>query len=394
MLNKNADYLIIGGGIAGTTAAETIRSRDKDGSIVIVSAEPYPLYSRIMLSKRGFFLGQISEDRIWLKTKEWYEQNHISLLSGHNAVSLEPEKQILTLENGEGIKYQKLLLAIGSQPNELNISGAKKNGVFHMYTLNDARKIIETVKTAKKAVVAGGGFIAFEMCDLLRQKGLEVTLIMRKDKLWSKILNNNGWQIIERAMLTGGVELIKNDQVAEILGDDAVSAVKTKNGSGMQCDLFIAGIGINCPTEPFMSAGISCDRGIIINEYLETNVSSIWAAGDAAEFFDTATGEKTQTINWANSQWQGRIAGINMTGGREPFQMTTSFTSGGFGITIATVGNISPAPPFETDYRPTRKGQHTENSFTQTISKNGKIFGAILINNNKEISAITKKISM
>ena len=375
MRNKKTDYLIIGGGVAGTTAAETIRGRDKDGSIVILSAEPYPLYSRIMLSKRGFFLGQIPEDKIWLKTKEWYGQNDISLLAGRNAVSLEPEKQMLTLENGEGIKYQKLLLAIGSRPNELDVLGAEKNGVFYMYTLNDARKIIEAASAAKKAVIAGGGFIAFEMCDLLRQKGLEVTLIMRKDKLWSKILNNNGWQIIERAMLAGGVKLIKNDQAAGMF-------------SKTQCDLFIAGIGVSCSTKPFASAGISCDKGIITNEYLETNISNIWAAGDAAEFFDTAIGEKTQTINWANAQGQGRIAGINMTGGREPFQMTTSFTSGGFGITIATVGNISPVPPFETDCR-----QPTENSFIQTISKNGKIIGAILINNNKEISAITQKIS-
>src|SRR3989344_6733784 len=107
MKNKKTDYLIIGGGVAGTTAAETIRSRDKDGSIVIVSTEPYPLYSRIMLSKRGFFLGQIPEDRIWLKTKEWYGQNNISLLAGRNAISLEPEKQIITLDNKENIGYQK-----------------------------------------------------------------------------------------------------------------------------------------------------------------------------------------------------------------------------------------------------------------------------------------------
>src|SRR3972149_5150682 len=214
MWNKKTDYLIIGGGVAGTTAAETIRGRDKDGSIVIINAEPHALYSRVMLSKRGFFLGQIPEDKIWLKTKEWYGQNDISLLAGRSAVSLEPEKQMLTLENGEGIKYQKLLLAIGSRPNKLKVSGVEKNGVFYMYTLNDARKIIEATSAAKKAVIAGGGFIAFEMCDLLRQKGLEVTLIMRKDKLWSKILNNNGWQIIERAMLAGGGEVIRNEEAA------------------------------------------------------------------------------------------------------------------------------------------------------------------------------------
>ena len=388
MPDRNADYLIIGGGIAGTTAAETIRSRDKDGSIVIVSAEPYPLYSRIMLSKRGFFLGQIPEDRIWLKTKEWYKQNDILLLAERSAVSLETKEQTITLDDGEIIEYKKLLLAVGSRPNKLNIPGTEKNGIYSMYTLNDARKIIGSANTAKKAVVAGGGFIAFEMCDLLRKKGLEVTLIMRKDKLWSKTLDDNGWHIIEQAILAGGVKLIKNDGAAEILGDSAVAAIKTKNGNETQCDLFIAGIGINCPTEPFMSAGISCDKGIITNEYLETNVSNIWAAGDAAEFFDTMTAEKTQTINWANAQGQGRIAGINMTGGRELFQMTTSFTSGGFGITIATVGNIYPTPPFETDCQ-----KPTENNFTQTISKNGKISGAILINNNKEISAITQKIS-
>lgn len=387
MPDRNADYLIIGGGIAGTTAAETIRSRDKDDSIIIVSAEPYPLYSRIMLSKRGFFLGQIPEDRIWLKTKEWYEQNNILLLAGRNAVLLEPEKQIINLDSKENITYEKLLLAIGSQPNKLDIPGAEKTGVFYMYTLDDAREIMKAASAAKKAAIIGGGFIAFEMCALLKQKGLEVALITRNDKLWGKTLDDRGWEIIEQAMLAGGIELRKNEQIAEITGNDSVSAVKTEKGEKIECDLVIAGIGVSCPTQIFAEAGIKCGKGITTNEYLETNISNIWAAGDAAEFFNKATGENKQIINWANAQGQGRIAGINMSGGRESFQMTTSFTSGGFGITIATVGNTPPACPYDIDCQ-----KQMENSFTQTFLKNGKIVGAMLINNNKEISSITQKM--
>jgi len=171
-------YLIIGGGVAGTTAAETIRQNDPTGSCMIVSDEPYRLYSRIMLSKPNFFLEKIPFDRIWLKTEEWYTQNNITLTTGKKATKLDPQKKTITLDDGTEVAYEKLLLATGTCVRPWSIPGSDKEGVFYLRTLDHAKQIIAKVKSAKRAIVVGGGFIGFEMCDMLRLAGVDVTLIL------------------------------------------------------------------------------------------------------------------------------------------------------------------------------------------------------------------------
>jgi NAD(P)H-nitrite reductase large subunit len=164
---KKFKYLIIGGGIAGTTAAETIRQNDKSGSIAIVKDEPYPLYSRVMLSKRDFYSPE-GENKIWLKTPDWYVKENIEFFAGRKAVNLDANKKIVCLDNKDEIEYEKLLIATGSCARKWAIPGSDKKGVFSLRVLNDAKAIKEKMKTVKKAVAIGGGFISFEMCDLLR----------------------------------------------------------------------------------------------------------------------------------------------------------------------------------------------------------------------------------
>ncbi|MEK7627539.1 MAG: FAD-dependent oxidoreductase, partial [Patescibacteria group bacterium] len=149
---KQIKYLIIGGGVTGTTAAETIRQNDKENGIMIISDEPYRFYSRIMLSKPAFFLGKIPFDKIWLKTEEWYQKNNIELLAGRKAVKLDSRNKTVALDNGDKINYEKLLLAIGGHSRELQIPGSDKNGVLYLRNLSDAKAIAELVKTAKKSV--------------------------------------------------------------------------------------------------------------------------------------------------------------------------------------------------------------------------------------------------
>ena len=187
-MEKNVDYLIIGGGIAGTTAAETIRELDASGTIAIVSDEPYRLYSRIMLSKPNFFLEKIPFDQVWLKKDEWYAEKRVELLSGRKAVGMGVPKKILTLDNGEKINFKKMLLAIGGCARKWNVQGTEKKGVFYLRTLDDAKSIIAAVKSAKQAVAIGGGFVSFEMCEMLRLAGVGVTLVIRESYYWEPLL--------------------------------------------------------------------------------------------------------------------------------------------------------------------------------------------------------------
>ncbi len=386
---EEINYLIIGGGVAGTTAAETIRKVDPSGSITIVSDEPYRFYSRILLSKPNFFLEKIPFDQIWLKTEAWYKDQNIHLIAGKKAVLLDGAGKTVMLDDGTKLKYQKLLLAVGGYARAWDVPGADKRGVFYLRTLDDAKAVIAAMKTAKRAVAIGGGFVSFEMCDMLRLAGLPVTLIIREPHYWDPILDELSGRMVEAALEQGGVKIFRNAEVAEMRGGDNVEGVTLKDGTEIPCELIIAGLGVFCPLDFAKEAGVLTNRGILANEYLETNVPDIWAAGDAAEFKDLILGGNVQLGNWVNAQMQGRIAGANMTGKREPFRLVSFYTTQGFGITIGFVGDIRPGA--DRTIIPRRSPE--TNSYARLIVKDGELVGATLINRAAELGAISKLIA-
>ena len=385
---EEINYLIIGGGVAGTTAAETIRKNDSNGSIAIVSDEPHRFYSRILLSKPNFFLDKIPFDQIWLKTEAWYKDQNIQLLSGKKAIKLDSVGKIVTLDDGTNLKYKKLLLAVGGSARVWEAPGADKRGVFYLRTLDDAKAVIDAVKTAKRAVAIGGGFVSFEMCEMLRLAGLSVSLVIREPHYWDPILDGPSGRMVESALEKGGVKIFRNAEVAEVDGIDSVNGVKLKDSTQIPCDMIIAGLGVFCPFDFAKEAGILTNRGILANEYLETNVPDVWVAGDAAEFKDLILEENVQLGNWVNAQAHGRIAGANMAGEKKPFRLVSFYTTQGFGITIGFVGDIRPAA----DRTIIPRGSPETNSYARFIVKDGELVGATLVNRTGELGAISRLI--
>lgn len=387
-MTSAARYLIIGGGVAGTSAAEAIRHNDASGRIVIVSDEPYRFYSRIMLSKPAFFLGKIPFDSIWLKEEGWYREQNIELIAGHSAVTLDTKAKTASLNDGRVIGYDKLLLAAGGCARTWEIPGAKKSGIFYLRTLDDGRSIIAAVRTAKRAICVGSGFVSFEMCEMLRLAGIEVTLIMREKHYWEPTLDETSGRMIETALENNGVTIIRQAEVAEVQGEEAVSGVILKDGRKLPCDMIMVGIGIVCPFGWLSTAGITINRGIVTNEYLETNISDIWAAGDAAEFTDLILDERIQLGNWVNAQMQGRLAGANMTTTRQPFRLVSFYTAQGFGTTIAFTGDIRALP----DRRVITRQAADKSWYERFIVKDGEIIGATLINRTTDLQPTMKLI--
>lgn len=391
-------YLIIGGGVAGTTAAETVRQKDPTGSVAIISDEPYRLYSRIMLSKPNFFLEKIPFEQIWLKSDAWYKENKIDFLGGKKAAALEPSKKILRLDDNTELGYEKLLLATGACPRPWKTVGSDKSGIFYLRTLDDGKAIIKAIKSAKRAVTIGGGFISFEISDLLRQAGIDVALIIRESHYWEPILDETSGRMIEKALEKGGVKIIRNSEVQEVLGDKAVKGVILKDGTEIPCEMIVCGIGVVCSVDWLKESGIKSNRGILANEYLETNLPDVWVAGDAAEFNDLILEEVVQLGNWVNAQEQGRIAGLNMTGSKEPFKFVSFYTTQGFGISIAFVGDVRPGESLprkaegETARKIITRGSSDINSYAQLIVMGEELIGATLINRTQELGLITKLI--
>ena len=382
-------YLIIGGGVAGTTAAETIRQNDPIGSIAIVSDEPYFFYSRIMLSKPNFFLEKIPFEQIWLKNENWYRENKIEFLGGKKAIQLDPAQKIITLNTGEQIQYEKLLLATGGYARQWPIDGADKEGICYLRNLDQAKKLIASVKTAKQAIAVGSGFISFEMCEMMRLAGLEVTLVMREPYYWYPLLDEDSGKMIEQALEKGGVKILPNSEVAQILGDKKLEGVILKDGTRIDCQLAVVGIGLQFELEWLKQAGLQTNRGILANEYLETNIPDIFTAGDVAEFQDLVLGEKVQLGNWVNAQMQGRIAALNMLGKKQPFKMVSFYTTRGFGINIAFSGDVR----VDETRKVIKRGSPEINSYARLIiDKNNEIIGATFINRTQEIAPVNKLI--
>jgi len=383
---KKFKYLIIGGGVAGTTAAETIRQNDAIAPVAVINDESYPVYSRVALSKHAFYSQE--EEDYWYKKPEWYVKENIELIAGKSAINLDINKKIVRLNDGEEIEYEKLLIATGSCARKWVVPGSEKKGIFSLRNLNDAKAIKERIKTAKKAVAIGGGFISFEMCDILRQFNIDTTLILRESYYWEPVLDKNEAAVVEGALMAGGVKILKNAEVSEVIGGDLAKGVVLKDGAKIDCDMIIAGIGVICALDWLKTPGLNINRGILANEFLETNLPDVWTAGDVAEFNDLILEERVQLGNWLNAQQHGRVAGLNMAGKKEPFRLVSSYSTGGFGVMICFVGDVRPEP----DRVIISRGTLELKSWARIIIKNGEIVGATLINRTFELSKISKLI--
>jgi NAD(P)H-nitrite reductase large subunit len=340
-----------------------------------------------MLSKPNFFLEKIPFDQIWLKTEAWYKEKNIELVAGKTALKLDPTKKEVTLNDGTVIGYKKLLLAIGGVVREWDVP-APKNGVHYLRTLDHAKGVIANVKTAKQAVSIGGGFISFEMCEMMRLAGLDVTLMLRESHYWEPLLDETSGHIIESALEKGGVHILRNAEVSQVLGTETVEGVILKDGSQIPCQMIIAGIGLVCPTSWLKESGVATGRGVIANEYLETNIPDVWVAGDAAEFRDVILGEQIQLGNWVNAQMHGRTAAMNMMGKHTEFRLVSFYTTQGFGIGIAFVGDVRPAP----DRTIIPRGSAESGAYGRILVRDGKIIGATLINRTGELGLLAKLI--
>jgi NAD(P)H-nitrite reductase large subunit/Ni,Fe-hydrogenase III small subunit len=381
-------YVIIGGGIAGTTAAETIRKNDPQGSIAIISDEPYRLYSRIMMSKPNFFLGKVPFEQIWLKKESWYGESKIEFISGKKATKIDTQNKMLSLQDGTEIKYEKMLLATGACARGWNVPCGNKRGIFYLRTLNDGKAIMEAIKTTKHAVAIGGGFINFEMADLLKMAGKDITIIIREKHYWDPVLDETAGRMVEKALKGGGVKILYESEVKEVLGEGKVENVILKDDTRIECDMIICGIGVVCPMDWLKDTGIKTNRGIVTDEYMKTDAQDVWAAGDVAEYNDLLLEETVQLGNWVNAQEQGRIAGLNMAGKKEPFKFVSFYTTQGFETTIAAVGDVRPAE----DRDMITRGSMDINSYARILVVNGELVGATMVNRTKELKVISDLI--
>lgn len=333
-------YVIIGNGAAGATAAEEIRARDPKGNILIVSGEPYLTYSRPGLAY--FIMGEVSDKQVIARTPEWFAEKRITLIFG-KAMSLDTATRYVHLDDGRAVHYDRLLIATGARAVPPPYPGASLDGVVYLDTLDGAKELLRQANGAKRAVVIGGGITALEMAEGLAHQGVETHYFVRKNALWSVVFNEVESKILEERITARGVIIHYNTEVAEILDDGRgqVGGVRLTDGDIFKCDLLGVAIGVKPSLDIVRGTPIKVDRGILVNDHLETNVPGIYAAGDCAQVWDRWTQKHMLDVLWPTAVAGGRIAGANMAGAKQAYVKGAPFNACLlFGLHITAIGQL------------------------------------------------------
>ena len=388
------DYLIVGAGVAGTTAAESIRARDPQGSIALVGDEPHRLYSRVMLPM--VVDGRIPAEKAYLKGEEWYASTKVEFLRGRRVSKLDGTAHRATLDDGTVIEFGKALIATGGRPKRLDVPGHNLAGVHRLQTIEDAVGIRDEMSPhptlsqfgrgesdippslggrqgGLRAVVIGGGFIALEFVNGFMHYNVPVTVCLRGKKFWEHRLDAIGAALLEKHLIGKGVRIIPEAAPLAFLGNDKVEGVKLSNGKTIPCTSVGVGIGLE-PNFHFAENILKTKRGISADEYLETSRAGIFAAGDISEFNDLIAGHAHVLGNWFNAREQGRAAGANMAGAHEPYKQVSSYSISALGMNVAFVGDVG------SDGNELIARGDGVTSYASLMLRDGKLRGGVFLN--------------
>jgi NAD(P)H-nitrite reductase large subunit len=315
-------YVLVGSGIAGFSAAETLRTLDPHAEILMVSDDPHGFYSRPGLAY--YLTGEIPEKQLHLFSKKGKLNLEVKQIEAR-VTNLDPEAHNLKTDKSGTLTYDRLLLATGASSVHLNIPGENLRGTVKLDNLEDTRLILSLARHTRTAVVVGGGVVAVELVEGLVALGVKVHYFLRGEWFWPNVLGEAEARMIERHLAHDEVILHHQTEIAEILGKhDKVVGVRTTKGNVLHCDMVAVGIGVKPNKEVAQAAGLKTERGILANEYLQTSDPDIFAAGDVAQIFDPRSGHSSLDNLWYPGMKQGRIAAMNMAGQKQEYKRTVA----------------------------------------------------------------------
>lgn len=365
--------IIIGNGAAGISAAEEIRSLNQEVRITMITGEPTVSYYRPMLSE------YISEEevpkRFFLHTVEWYQEQKISLLTDTRVIAIDTEKTSVLLSDSNEMSYDRLILATGSYNFIPPVEGAQKSNVKSLRTLEDANDIKKFVETPKKVVILGGGLLGLELGWQLIKLNCDVTVVEMMERLLPRQLDSTASEIFEEKVLQTGIKVIKGVKTKALVGEEVITAVELDNGTQLPCELLIYSIGVRADTELAQKAGLSINRGILVNESMQTSHPDIFAAGDCAEF------EGINYAIWPEAVAQGKVAGKNAIGIQEAYTSVIPFNIySGMNMRLFSIGDVGSNP--EKQYQVIDMGN--EENYEVYYFENDIFVGGILIGDIKK----------
>lgn len=371
-------FVIVGASLAGGRAAQALRKEGFDGRVVLIGEEPDRPYERPPLSKE-YLRGQFPKEKLFIADGSFYDENEIDLRLGVRATRIDAKERVVELDSGERVAFDKLLIATGGRPRRLNVRGADLDGVYELRTIADSEAIASELREGRRVVVIGAGFIGAEVAASARTNGLDVTVLEVAALPLERVVGAEIGEIYAQLHRDHGVDLRLGEGIERIEGSKRAERVVTTEGAAIDCDFVVVGVGMQPNVEIVAGTGIDTPNGIAVDEFCETNVQGIYAAGDAANFYHPLLGERLRVEHWANAQNQGQAAALNMLGKQEAYAEVPWFWSDQYDVNMQYVGHAHEWD--ETVFR----GNVADRKFTAFYLKGGRLQAALAFNRFRDI---------
>jgi 3-phenylpropionate/trans-cinnamate dioxygenase ferredoxin reductase component len=344
MGDLHVKYLLVGGGLASFSAAAAIRRRDAQGSVMLVGQEINRPYNRAALSK-AFLRRQEARSALFTCEPDWYSSHAVQLRTGCRAAHLDSARSVVTLESGDAVSYDRLLLATGCSMRALNIPGQHLANVFAPRAIEDYEQVLSAMNKARTeghkhgsgrglATVIGGGLLGVEIAAGIAEAGLAVDLVAGGAYPWAKFAGEATGRFLSRFLSDHGVRIHAGAHAQRIDGDGRAQRVILADGAAVECDFVVAAAGTNPNKELLRGTGIIAEHAILTDEHCRTNVADIWAAGDCAAVRDPVFGKHRAPEQWDGAAATGTVAGTNMAGGDSVLEAVASISTEAFGLKI------------------------------------------------------------
>jgi apoptosis-inducing factor 3 len=366
-----AAVVIVGGGAAGLAAADMLRRQGYDGTLTMLSADDSPPTDRPNLSK-DYLAGTAQEDWIPLRSSEFYADQQIDLVLESRVTSLDPDLRRVRLASGKTYEFDKLLIATGADPVHLDIPGAA-DGVRYLRTFTDSKAIVAAASSAKRALVVGASFIGLEVAASLRARKIDVHVVAPESQPLERVMGVEVGRFIRTLHEGRGVTFHLGSTVQRVAG----RTVTLSDGTSVDADLIVAGVGVRPAIAWAEEAGLTIDRGIVVNEYLETSAPGVFAAGDVARWPDPHSGDRIRVEHWVVAERQGQTAAKNILGLRERFDAVPFFWSQHYDIAINYIGHAERWEAVDID------GSLDAQDCTVTYRRNGRALAIATIGRDK-----------
>jgi NADPH-dependent 2,4-dienoyl-CoA reductase/sulfur reductase-like enzyme/nitrite reductase/ring-hydroxylating ferredoxin subunit len=376
-----SSVVIVGGGAAGLAASDMLRREGYQGPITMISADEAPPCDRPNLSK-DYLAGTASEDWIPLRPPDFYKDRKIDLVLGSRVESLDVKQKQVKLASGKTYPYGALLLATGADPVKLPIEGAAESQINYLRTFGDSKIIISKAVSAKSVVVVGASFIGLEVAASLRTRGIEVHVVAPDKQPLERVMGREVGKFIRGLHESHGVIFHLGETVTRMQG----RKVTLSGGSTLDADFVVLGVGVRPALSLAEQAGLLVDRGVTVNEYLETSVPGIFAAGDIARWPDPHTGERIRVEHWVVAERQGQVAAKNILGRRERYDVVPFFWSQHYDVAINYVGHAEKWDTIEID------GKLESRDATVTYKKDGRTLAVVTV--FRDLQSLQSELAM